>query len=887
MGLVNRCEIAAKRSSLAEGKLHVVAAAKFKIAIVGSGPAGLSAAGRAAALDREAGRDSPSYVLIEAFNHPSKTIFRYQKGKNVMAEPGYLELRSDLPFAVGSREVVLGGWDACIGEQALNIKTSREVKSISGSRGAFTLRLNSGDPVEAETVILAIGLEGNPRKLAVEGDTPENVQYQLDDPDEYAGETIIVVGAGDSAVENALALAHKNHVLILNRGAEFNKIKDGNQALLIKAATQPQPALECVYNAGIHQIERLDAGTLTVHLKTPEGIRPVKASRVIARLGGTPPRGFLESCGIRLPHAGATALPDLSEQYETNVPGLYVIGSLAGYPLIKQAMNQGYDVVEFIHGRNTKPVDYGLLDHQFAGLPYELETDRLMSLLMTRVPMFRQLNKLAFREVIIESRLYVSYPDEDTQKEALERVEQLKKRVEQLKSGVEAARGQRQAGGTGRKVPSPQTTNVIAPGHEFYRAGDYGVTFFTVVDGEVVLESPQLPGGRRILGRGDFFGEMSLLAGRPRIETAIAGPGCVVVATPRKTMLKLMSANEIVRKGIDWIFVVRELQRHFAPTATVEELRSIADEVAQRQFPAGQVLWRAGDDGRSIHVVRNGTVALYRERDKPTTILAEIRAGQLVGDLAVFNDGKRRDTAIAAVATETIEVQQAVFARMMSLDTEQREVVQRRASSRLVQNASWEARPESSHLLDFMLAEGLGEATNVLVIDEYLCVGCDNCEKACAETHGGVSRLDRKAGNTRAHLHIPVACRHCQQPHCMKDCPPNAIHRAENGEVIIDDSCIGCGHCETNCPYDVIRMEYAAPEPPSLFSWILFGRGSGPGEQPGFHPDPVAKERGKKAVKCDACVGQAGGPACVSACPTGAAIRIGAGEFTKVIDRTA
>ena len=162
-----------------------------------------------------------------------------------------------------------------------------------------------------------------------------------------------------------------------------------------------------------------------------------------------------------------------------------------------------------------------------------------------------------------------------------------------------------------------------------------------------------------------------------------------------------------------------------------------------------------------------------------------------------------------------------------------------------------------------------------LVINEGLCVGCDNCEKACAETHGGISRLDRKSGATFAQVHIPISCRHCEQPHCMKDCPPNAIKRSANGEVFIDDTCIGCGNCQVNCPYGVIRMAYEAPKKPGLLSWLLFGSGPGVGEEHDYHPTSAAKAKGKKATKCDACGSVSNGPACVKACPTGAAVRIG------------
>jgi cGMP-dependent protein kinase 2 len=161
-------------------------------------------------------------------------------------------------------------------------------------------------------------------------------------------------------------------------------------------------------------------------------------------------------------------------------------------------------------------------------------------------------------------------------------------------------------------------------------------------------------------------------------------------------------------------------------------------------------------------------------------------------------------------------------------------------------------------------------------------VRCDNCEKACAETHHGVSRLNREAGPTYATLHVPTSCRHCEDPHCMKDCPPDAIHRAPNGEVFIADNCIGCGNCERNCPYGVIQMAATPPEKPGLLHWLLFGMGYGPGEDKS--PAAVAKRTGSKhAVKCDMCKDIDGGPACVRACPTGAAIRVAPEQFIGAI----
>jgi Fe-S-cluster-containing hydrogenase component 2 len=117
----------------------------------------------------------------------------------------------------------------------------------------------------------------------------------------------------------------------------------------------------------------------------------------------------------------------------------------------------------------------------------------------------------------------------------------------------------------------------------------------------------------------------------------------------------------------------------------------------------------------------------------------------------------------------------------------------------------------------------------------------------------------------------------------MADCPPNAINRGPDGEVFINDTCIGCGNCQRNCPYGVIRMAKVPPRKPGLLQWLFFGRGPGPGEaDPRWTEKRVGAETPKKAIKCDMCSGIDGGPACVRACPTGAAIRVSPEEFLTV-----
>ncbi|MEX0341384.1 MAG: FAD-dependent oxidoreductase, partial [Erythrobacter sp.] len=119
---------------------------KVRVAIIGSGPAGLSAAAHAA----ERGM---SHVLLEKTDHLSDTIYKYQKGKHVMATPGNLVRLSDLAFDAGKREASLDTWDRQIADGGVPVRTEAEVTAIAGKTGAFTLTLKDGSTIEAEAVV--------------------------------------------------------------------------------------------------------------------------------------------------------------------------------------------------------------------------------------------------------------------------------------------------------------------------------------------------------------------------------------------------------------------------------------------------------------------------------------------------------------------------------------------------------------------------------------------------------------------------------------------------------------------------------------------------------------------------------------------------------------
>ncbi len=792
----------------------------------------MSAAGRAAQLKLK-------HVLLEKTDHLSDTIYKYQKGKHVMATPSQLVLRSDMDFDAGKREAILGTWDKQTEVCGVNVQYNAEPVKIEGEEGNFTITLKNGDKVLAETIVMAIGTQGNPNLMRCPGGDNKLVQYQLDDPGEYYDEHITVIGSGDAGIENALGLAadaaQNNIVTILNRSAEFARAKKANVKLLMEAGEQGKVMIR-------NETTPAEVKDGELVLETRDGQETIKCDRIIARMGSAPPRKFVEECGIEFTSEDREAYPKLTPAFESTKKGIYVIGALAGYPLIKHCMNQGYDVIEFINGNtDLKPADEPILEKKFAGLPGGKSVDEWLEFFREKVTILNDLSPLQMREFMLDSEARAYRRDE-----------------------------------------------VV------FERNDPGSSLFTIAQGSVLVEVDPNDSSKVIpIEEGSIFGEVGLISGRRRGATVRAAEDMIVIEVSRTAALKLQASVPAAKRAITRISTERQLLQMFGSGLTKEDIAEAVETSEIVNVRAGETIINEGDDGNDIFVIRVGSMVVEKEIGGKPVFLSYLPAGSYVGEMTLIAGGMRTATVKAAIKSEVIKIQGDAFKKVLDAHPDLLRRAKKDMAARQDINAFVEAKKDSfsgvvdyySGVANFLVDNGIGEATDVLLIDENLCVGCDNCEKACADSHEGLSRLDREAGRTYAHLHVPTSCRHCEHPHCMSDCPPDAIHRGPDGEVFIDDTCIGCGNCQRYCPYGVIRMDKVPPKKPGILNWLLFGFGPGPGEPDkkwvAENSDP-AVEKPKKAIKCDMCAGIKGGPACVRACPTGAAIRVAPEEFLTV-----
>ncbi len=101
----------------------------------------------------------------------------------------------------------------------------------------------------------------------------------------------------------------------------------------------------------------------------------------------------------------------------------------------------------------------------------------------------------------------------------------------------------------------------------------------------------------------------------------------------------------------------------------------------------------------------------------------------------------------------------------------------------------------------------------LIVVDVKKCLGCRSCEIGCAVEHSKSKQLfsavfekplpqSRVVVESYGGTNLPLQCRHCEDPPCVKVCPTQAVTKQDVGEaVLIDDAlCIGCKCCILVCP---------------------------------------------------------------------------------------
>jgi CRP-like cAMP-binding protein/Fe-S-cluster-containing hydrogenase component 2/thioredoxin reductase len=723
--------------------------------------------------------------------------------------------RGEVPFQAGSRESILEAWQDHVEERGLEVRFNAEVRSLKREGERFRVTTAAGDEYETGKVILAMGTQGNPRKLGVSGDDLPHVLYRLVDPAEHEDQDILVVGAGDSALEIAIALSDENRVGLVVRGTEITRANDVlTKEVLSRQATGQ---LTIHFSASVKQVHDGYAD-----LSVRGDVTRVPAELIFLKLGADAPRKFFESIGIKYGGDAKDARPILSAVYETSVPGLFLIGAASGRDLIKLGMNQGYEVVEHLMGREVEPADEAVLKER---LPFWEGTVReRIQTLRNRVPLLAAADEGQLRDTFLSARVR-EYRD----------------------------------------------------GEVILRQNDYTNDFLIIATGRVELWKRPEQSSEDVkiveLTAGNFFGEMSLISGRRRTATARAVGETRLIEIPRKAILKLLASAPRAKSLVDQAFLLRAFGGYLFPGIPEAQLGELVERSTMVSLGKDAAVFREGDPADAFYLIRNGMVKITKKSGEKEVILSYLVAGNFFGEAALFSEVERSASVTTIFPSDLIKLSRREFNEFLAPRPELREAPKRKLEERRIAGLIAEATPGSGNLLQDLIREEVVMGTQTLIIDEHRCIRCGNCISACEGVHhDGQARLSL-TGIKFYNLLAPNSCWQCENPLCMLDCPPDAIVRDPRGEVYIKSNCIGCGNCERNCPYGNIFMVHKEPKS-SLFGWLasLFRK----------EAKPEAEQT--MAVKCDLCREISGGPACVRGCPTGAAIRLTPEEYRSTLE---
>ena len=199
----------------------------------------------------------------------------------------------------------------------------QEVAEVEPGLDFHTVRLANGNLLNTHAVILATG--GSPRKLNVPGEMDyygRGVSYCATcDGFFFREKTVVVVGGGDTALEEALYLAKiAQRVFLVHRRDAFR----GSRILQQRVIAEPR--IEILWNTVVTEILANDEGVRGVALRDTESgrSRELGANGVFIFIGFLPNNQLVPE-GIKMDADGYVVT---DEKCETNLTGIYVIGDL-------------------------------------------------------------------------------------------------------------------------------------------------------------------------------------------------------------------------------------------------------------------------------------------------------------------------------------------------------------------------------------------------------------------------------------------------------------------------------------------------------------------------------------------------------------------------------
>lgn len=312
----------------------------YTIAVIGAGPGGISAS-------VEATLKGLSVILLEKGAEHNATLRKFYKdGKRVDRDykGDKIELVGAIDFSDTNKEGALAMFDSLLEKHAINVAYNNDVESIQRQdNGSLLIRTSGNHSISADYAIITIGKMGQPNKPSYKIPPAILRQVNYNASSIQAGERLLIVGGGNSAVEYAIDLCASHDTTLNYRRTEFARINDTNKQELEKVIARG--TLKTKLGVDIESLEE-QGGKICAHFS--DGSSDV-FDRAIYAIGGSSPVDFLKKCNIEL---DSNNLPIVNEHLQTSVQGVFIAGDIGfkSGASVAMAIAQAQKIVSHIAG---------------------------------------------------------------------------------------------------------------------------------------------------------------------------------------------------------------------------------------------------------------------------------------------------------------------------------------------------------------------------------------------------------------------------------------------------------------------------------------------------------------------------------------------------------
>ena len=196
----------------------------------------------------------------------------------------------------------------------------------------FILTTNLGTKISAKVIVIAGGLGCfEPRKPEVEGltrfENGKGINYMILDPEKYRSQKMVIAGGGDSALDWTIFLSEVcSELTLVHRSESFRGAPDSVNKVF-KLAEEGKIKLHLNTNlTHVDGDDRLKVVGIK-NIKTNEETI-IETDYLIPLFGLSPKLGPIENWGLNI---DKNAIEVNTEDYSTNVPGVYAIGDINTY----------------------------------------------------------------------------------------------------------------------------------------------------------------------------------------------------------------------------------------------------------------------------------------------------------------------------------------------------------------------------------------------------------------------------------------------------------------------------------------------------------------------------------------------------------------------------